>query len=313
MKTLREKLPLPLLAAGAGNVIWGFSYLFTRIGQQSASPEVLLAIRFVVAFFLMNLLVLFGFQKISFAGKPWKSVLVLAAAELACFYFESYGIYYTNASFAGTLMAVVPVVSIGFSIVFLREYPSKRQAFFCLFPVAGVAILAINGNEEGYVQPIGVLLLICFCFAAATYRTFNRKAAGNFTPFERAYIVIGACTVSFVLSSLRETKGDIACYLEPLKEPQFVMVILVMSVFCSVAANLLVNYAAGKISIVEMSVIGTISTICSMFGGIVFLHEPMNLAAFFGAMMILIGIHQMTKPEASAILETENIAEEDER
>jgi len=309
---MKDKISLPLLAAGAGNVIWGFGYLFIRIGQQSASPEVLLAIRFVVAFFLMNLLVLFGFQKVSFRGKPWKSILILALSELGCFYFESYGIYYTNASFAGTLMAIVPVVSIGFSIVFLREYPTKRQAFFCLFPVAGVAILAINGNAEGYVQPIGVLLLICFCFASATYRTFNRKAAEDFTPFERAYVVIGACMVSFVLSSMRETGGDISCYLEPMKEPSFVAVILVMSVFSSVAANLLVNYAAGKIGVVEMSIVGTICTICSMFGGIIFLGEPMNLTAFIGAMMILIGIHQVTKPEGSVIIEEKYLMEDEE-
>ena len=243
--------------------------------------------------------------------------MILAVSEVAGFFLESYGIYYTNASFAGALMAVVPVVSIGFSIVLLHEYPSKRQAFFCLFPVAGVVILALNGNAEGYIQPIGVFLLIGFCFASATYRTYNRKEEKDFTLFERAYVVIGACMAAFVLSSMRETSGGLSCYLGPMKNPQFVAVILIMSVFSSVGANLLVNYAAGKIGVVEMSIMGTICTICSMFGGIIFLDEPMNLTAFIGAIMILIGIHQVTKPEPSAILEGgcvgETLAEEDEK
>jgi len=111
---------------------------------------------------------------------------------------------------------------------------------------------------------------------------------------------------------MRETGGDISCYLEPMKEPSFVAVILVMSVFSSVAANLLVNYAAGKIGVVEMSIVGTICTICSMFGGIIFLGEPMNLTAFIGAMMILIGIHQVTKPEGSVIIEEKYLMEDEE-
>ena len=67
--------------------------------------------------------------------------MLLAATEPFCFYFESCGILYTNATFAGVVLAVVPVVSILLAAVFLREFPSRRQVLFCLLPIAGVVFL----------------------------------------------------------------------------------------------------------------------------------------------------------------------------
>lgn len=48
----RNRSLTPALCCGiAGNIIWGSSYLFTRIAQQESSPMVQLALRFILAFF----------------------------------------------------------------------------------------------------------------------------------------------------------------------------------------------------------------------------------------------------------------------
>ena len=61
---------LPVLAACAGQTIWGFSYLFIRVALRYASPDVMLAMRFVLAFALINIQLLTGRQMISLKGKP---------------------------------------------------------------------------------------------------------------------------------------------------------------------------------------------------------------------------------------------------
>ena len=47
---------MPILAVCAGQTIWGFSYIFTKIAMGVASPDVLLSIRFILAFLLMNIM-----------------------------------------------------------------------------------------------------------------------------------------------------------------------------------------------------------------------------------------------------------------
>ncbi len=286
---------IPIAAAGLGHAIWGTGYLFSRVALQIAGTDILLSMRFSLAVLLMTVLILFGKAKVSFLGKNPKPLILLAVTELACFFFESYGILYTNATFAGVVSAVSPVVAIWLAILFLREYPSKRQALFCLLPVAGVIIMTVSGNSLGIVRPIGVVCMLCTCVISAAYKTANRKAAAEFTPFERTYVVLLACAIAFTLSALLKVKGDLSVYFAPLSERPFRVSLIVLSVFSSVAANMLINYAAGQISVTRLTSMGSLTTLCSMFAGVIFLKEPTSAGLFLGAALVLVGIRQVIR------------------
>lgn len=285
----------PALAACLGHFIWGFSVLFTKMALQTAEPSVLLSIRFLLAAFLMTLLILFKKAHVSFRGKNLKPLLLLAGTELLYFYFESCGILYTNATFAGVVLAVVPVVAIFLAILFLREFPTKRQAFFCVLPVAGVIIMTSAGSSLGIIQPLGVFFLICSCLSSAAYKTANRKSSREFTPFERTYAVLVVSAVVFTVSALKAAHGDLRAYTAPLSQPDFLFAVVMLSVFCSVGANILVNFAAGRMTVVKLSAFGSLATLCSMFAGVIFLDEPMTAGLFLGSVLILVGIRQVTK------------------
>ena len=118
---------MPLIMAAAGHIIWGFSYLFAKVAMESAPVQVFLSMRFILAFLMLSVLVLTGREKLRFKGRNWGPLIALCIAEPLYFYFETFGIYYTNATFSGVVMAVVPVVSMAVSALFLKEYPAKRQ------------------------------------------------------------------------------------------------------------------------------------------------------------------------------------------
>ncbi len=286
---------IPLAAAGLGHAIWGTGYLFSRVALQIAGTDILLSMRFSLAVLMMTVLILLRKVTVSFRGKNWKPLVFLVLTELACFFFESNGILYTNATFAGVVSSVSPVVAIGLAVLFLREYPSRRQALFCLLPVIGVIIMTVSGNSLGIVRPIGVVCMICTCVMSAAYKTANRKAAEEFTPFERTYVVLLSCAVAFTLSALMKTGGDLRVYWAPLSEPAFCVSLVVLSVFSSVTANMLINYAAGKISVTQLTSFGSLTTLCSMFAGVIFLREPMSAGLFFGAVLVLVGIRQVNR------------------
>lgn len=70
---------------------------------------------------------------------------------------------------------------------------------------------------------------------------------------------------------------------------------VLLSVFCSIAANMLVNYGAGRISVTKMSAIGNINTVISAFAGVVFLREPFTWVMLLGAVLVLTGVREVTK------------------
>ncbi len=286
---------LPYLAAFSGNAFWGLSFLFTRIALQETTPEIMLSLRFVISFALMNVPLLMGRQKLSLRGKPWLPLLGLAVAEPICFFSESYGILHTNATFASVMVAMAPIVAILLAALILKEYPTRRQLLFCLLPIVGVVIMVLSGRTLGVITPLGVAFLLLNCVAVAFYRMFNRWSGHTFTAYERTYAVLAVCAVVFTVSALISVKGDVRAYFAPMRNLRVMLPVLALCLLCSIAANLLVNYGASRMSVAKMSVFSSVITPVSVFAGVFLLKEPFSLMSLLGTALIVVGIWQVSK------------------
>lgn len=188
------------------------------------------------------------------------------------------------------MLAIVPIIAIGLGTLILKEYPTAKQVLLCLLPIAGVILVTIAGSRMGAVQPLGVLLVLGACLFAAFYRVYNKGAAAEFTAFERSYFVIGLCAVVFAVVALVGVRGDLAPFAAALHSRKFVMATIFLSVFCSVAANILVNYSASVLPMAIFSNLGSLITVCAMFLGVIFLKEPVNVMSLIGSGMVLLGL-----------------------
>ena len=252
---------LPVLAICTGQIIWGFSFLFIRTALQYGDPNIMLASRFILAFLLINIPLLLKKERIDLKGKPLKPLLLFALMEPVYFFVESYAVLHTNATYAGVGLAVSPIFSIALAAVLLKEYPSRRQLLFCTLPIVGVIIMTVSGSSLGVLTPSGLLWLAGLCMAASLKKTLNRMSSVNFTSFERTYFIMLANALTFPTMALVSSRGDLSAFAEDWSHPQFSISILVLSVFCSMAANLLVNYAAGKMSVAKNSSLGSITPV----------------------------------------------------
>jgi drug/metabolite transporter (DMT)-like permease len=288
---------LPVAAAAAGNIFWGFSFLFTRVALLETTPEIMLALRFAISFALMNVPLLLGRQKLRLKGKKLLPLLGLAVAEPVIFYSESYGILYTNATFTGVMVAIAPVFATALAALVLKEYPSRRQLVFCLLPIVGVIIMVLAGKSLGVVTPLGVVFLLINCVATGFYRLFNRWSSREFTPFERTYMVLLSCLIVFTTSALLSVEGNVQAMLAPVANPKVIFPVLALCLLCSIGSNMLVNYAAGRMSVAKISVFSSLITLCSTFGGVVILGEPFSVSALLGTVLIVYGVWQVSRPE----------------
>ena len=83
--------------------------------------------------------------------------------------------------------------------------------------------------------------------------------------------------------------------------PGFIIPVLILSIFCSVTCNILVNYAAGKMSVGRLAAFSNLQTMWSMFAGVLFLREPFGLSSFIGSVLIIYGIWHVTKKKHTLI------------
>ena len=242
--TSRLKENIPDIAAITGNTLWGFSLLLSKTALNYAPTSILLSMRFIIAFLLMNLILLFKIERISLKGKNILPILLLALNDVAYFYCESYGIALTNSMFTGVVLSLIPILAMGLSALFLKEFPTLRQILFSFLPVAGVVIIILAGSSSGAIQPVGILFVLSACFLSAIQRVINRKAAVNFSAFERTYFTICSSCLFFTANAVHQLGGDAMKLLYYATIPGFIIPVLILSIFCSVTCNILVNYAA---------------------------------------------------------------------
>lgn len=296
---MRQQEKKAIAAAILGNGIFGFSFMASKVGLQITEPMVLLGYRFLIAFFVLNLLLVAGKQKIQLKGKPLLPVLLLGLFEpILYFIFESYGIKWTTSAFSGAMIAMIPVVSMVFAIGALREVPKKKQVLFAGLSVVGVVLVSVTGESQGTIQLRGVFMLILTVLAAAGYNIIGRKISGEFTAFERTYVMLGMGSAGFGGWMLWGSRGNLAeALLRPLQEPRFVAAVLYLSIASSVLAYLALNYAMTYLPVAKSTAFANMTTVISISAGVLFLKEPFGWVSFLGAVMIIIGVYGVNKEQ----------------
>ena len=296
MLTLKEKFKslLPLLCGYFGYILWGFSYKFITVAQQTAPSSVLLSHRFVVSCIIMLVLVATRLVKVNFRNKKWFPAVLLVTFQFAYYLFESATAQATNGAVTSLVSAVSPVLAIVLAAIFLKEFPTTRQKIFCVLPVAGVILMTVAGQDLGIITTTGIVLLAMSIFTSGAYRTINRSASKHFTAFERTLILFIFSSVANTLLALNELDWSLQAYIAPLKTPSYLGSMLFLSLVCSLACNLLVNYATANLPVVKISSLGALTTVVGVLLGLL-TGDPWNYTFLIGSVLIVVGIWQVTK------------------
>ena len=106
------------LCAIGCEVLYGMSYIFTKQATQTSSALSLLGWRFLIAFLLMSLLLVFRIVHINIRGKHIVPLLTVAMfCPVLYFLGETFGISKTTASESGVIIACIPVVTLFASMI----------------------------------------------------------------------------------------------------------------------------------------------------------------------------------------------------
>lgn len=291
-----------LIAVITGNTIFGFSFLFSKVALQLTVPSVLLAVRFLTAFVVLNLIVLTGriikkkngepLISFSLRGKPLKNVLLLALFQPVIYFMaESYGIKYTSSAFAGTIIAVIPIMGLVFDVLIMHENVSRKQIICALASVAGVAVTTL-GAEGMKSSAVGVMILMAAVAAGALFYVFSKKAGEYFDPLERTYVMFGAGSVVYVCFALIECAGRYdRLILDVTAMPQFWVCILYLAVMSSVIAFMALNFGSSYVSVSEASLFANLTTVISIIAGVAVLNESFTVPQAAGAAVIIASVY----------------------
>lgn len=285
-----------LLAVFSGNVIFGFSFLFSKIALDIVEPIVLIAVRFLTAFIVLNLLVLVGkvfkIDALSFSikGKPKKNILLLALCQPVIYFIaESYGIKLTSSSFSGTIIAMIPIVGIVVDCIIMRSKINIHQILCAILSVVGVGLTMVGAKDLSS-SAIGLILLLIAVMASSLFFVFSKNAATDYNPLERTYIMFGSGCAVYIPLAILHSANDFGYVLGAFKESVFIISIFYLAVASSVVAFLLLNFGSNHVSVSNATLMANITTVISIFAGVVFLHESFSFMQLIGALIIIVSV-----------------------
>lgn len=273
----------------AGYSIFGFSFLFSKLALDVAMPNVLLSVRFTVAFILLNLFLLTGKMKISLKGKPVAKLLLMGFIQPVIYFIcEAYGISMTSASFSGVIIGLVPVAGIIFGVLFLKEKCSILQVLLTVLSVIGVALTTTGGIGE-FSLP-GLMLLLVSVMSTTLFTVLSRDISEEFSPFERTYVMTALGSVSFTVIALIQTKGDLSLWTAPLSDTSFIISVLYLAVLSSVGAFLLINYALNHLSVGHTLIFSNFTSVISVLAGIFIMGDSFTALQITGIVIIILSV-----------------------
>ncbi len=162
------------LAALVTILIWGTTFISTKVLLVDFEPIEILFFRFILGF--LALLIVYPHRM---RGTTKRQEVVFAAAGLCgvCLYYllENIALTYTMASNVGVIISIAPFFTAMLTHLFTKE-EKLRANFFIGFVVAmvGICLISFNGAKM-QLNPIGDLLAIAAAVVWACYSVLTRE------------------------------------------------------------------------------------------------------------------------------------------
>ncbi len=293
MKITQEKSQiLGMGAAFLANFIFGFSFMFSKISLGFTKPVVVSASRFTIAFLVMNLLAVTKIIKVDYKGKKLGKLLLMSIAQpFLYFVFELYGIAFTSSALSGLIIALVPVVVMIISALFLSEKPTTFQSICTLVSLLGVGAVSMISNNGEQNRVLGVIMLFGAVVSAAVFNVLSRSEAKNFSPFERTYFMFFVGAIGFnLLGIVAMGKDYVPSVIGAFSHWEFVLSICYLAIISSVLAFILYNYATSHISVIKSSSFSNITTVVSVLAGLLILDEKFSIYQILLCIPIVLGV-----------------------
>ena len=275
------------LAAVLTAVLWGTTFISTKILLVDFNPVEILFIRFIMGYVALSLA---AGKRVPFTG--WRGELPFIAAGISgitlYYLFENMALTYTMASNVGVVVSAAPLfTAILIHLVYKEE--KFRPGFLAGFAVsmAGLCLISFNGSRLE-LNPIGDLLSVAAAVLWAFYSVFTRKISGygySTVVMTRRIFFYG---ILFMIPALPffDCKLGIGRFANPV----YVFNLIFLGIGASALCFVTWNYAVRVLGAVKTSVYIYMVPVITVVTSMIVLHEKITSLAAIGTVCTLAGL-----------------------
>lgn len=286
------------LAAFVTILIWGTTFISTKVLLRSFSPIEILFIRFAIGYAALWLACPRRL-KLSSRKHEW----VFAAAGLCgvtlYYLFENIALTYTLASNVGVIISIAPFFTAIFCCLFLRgQRPTIRFFAGFVIAMAGICLISFGGGTALTVNPLGDFLAIIAAVIWAAYSTLTKRISAwgyNVVQVTRRIFFYG---LVFMYVIVFFTDFDVT--LSTMIAPENLLNLLFLGFGASALCFVTWNFSVDALGSVKTSVYIYMVPVITTVTSALILHETITPTAVGGIALTLLGLFLSEKRSQTA-------------
>lgn len=276
------------LAALLTIIIWGTTFISTKILLVGFQPVEILFFRFVMGFIVLLML---SPKRLKTANRKEEMTFAVAGLCGICLYYllENIALTYTLASNVGVIISVAPFFTAILAHLVIKSEEKLRLQFFTGFIVAMVGIVLISFNgQELELNPIGDLLAIVAALVWAFYSILTRKI----NSFGYPVILTTRRTFFYGILFMLPTLFffDFQLDLSRFGELTYLLNLLYLGLGASALCFVTWNFSVKELGAVKTSVYIYMVPVITVLTSVLILHEQVTVLASIGTILTLIGL-----------------------
>lgn len=275
------------IAAICTILIWGTTFISTKILLADFAPIEILFYRFLIGFLILCVL---SYHPLPIKNGKQEMLFFSAGLCGVCLYYllENIALTYTLASNVGVIISIAPFFTAVLTHLLMREEGKLQRSFFIGFCIAMIGICMISFQGAVRVNPIGDILAIFAAFVWACYSVLTRKISAYGYPVvqttKRVFFYGLLCMLPTLLFF------DFHIGMDRFFDPVNLGNILFLGIGASALCFVTWNYAVNVVGAIKTSVYIYLVPVITIATSVIILHERITLMAGIGAILTLAGL-----------------------
>lgn len=297
MSAMNKLLLVPILQAASAVVLWGASFVATKVALRYLAPDTLVWLRFGMGLAVLGLAVAARkqFHLPRPADLPYFALLGLIGISFHQ-WLQSNGLVTAQATTSAWIVATTPIFIALLGWLVLKEKLSGFQAIGIFFAVLGVLLVVSRGNLRALAGGTGItsgdFLVMISAPNWAVFSILSRRGLKEHPAARMMFYVMafgwGFTTLLFLFNPHFDTIRRIPF--------DGWLSVLFLGIFCSGLAYIFWYDALKSIPASQVGVFLYIEPLVTVIVAWVVLGERLTWASLLGGVIILIGVWMVNRP-----------------
>ncbi len=269
-------------------LIWGLTFISTKILLVDFTPVEILFFRFAIGF--VALLIVYPHRlKLTDRKQEWIFVCAGLCGVTLYYLLQNFALIYSMASNIGVVVSVAPF----FTAILAHFFADKEQLkpnFFIGFiaAITGIILMSFSGGTGFEFHPLGDILAVLAAAVWAVYSLLAKKISTF------GYNSIATTRRTFFYGLLLMTPAffltDFRLGLERFTESANLLNMLFLGLAASAICFVTWNFAVKLLGPVKTSVYIYIVPVVTVISSVLVLHEKINIMSALGIVLALVGL-----------------------